>query len=550
MKAHRLRAPSTDGALLATPSLEEVGPRVEANAGLLASWDHDFQGRRSTRLRQLVRREVADEARRFLHSNGVPAPDAALSVDAFAAGPVVVTGHQPELFHPGVWVKNFAASAIADRQGGMGLNLIVDDDIPKSSSIRVPHAEAGRISAHRLEFDRWKGEAPYEDLPVHDESFLDSFGERVVERLGGLVDDPLANVFWPRVVERRGSGLPLGLRLALARRDVEASWGVTNLEIPISRVCQTEGFAWFACHLLAHLPRYQKVYNGALREYRAIYKIRSKNHPVSALQTQGQWLEAPFWVWRASNPRRRPLLARQNATTMDLRIAGEDEPFLQLPLSADRDACCAVDRLRDLSASRIRLRTRALTTTMFSRCLLGDLFIHGIGGAKYDELGDAITSRFLGFDPPPFMTLSMTAWLGLAEHSTSPAALAAIDRTIRGLVYNPDRHLTEPWTDDQRRLIGAKREAIGREVGAHPERIARFREIREINDALQPSVADQLASLRDERRRVVQDLEANRVARSREFSFVLYPHERIRALMGGVGRAVREGSAEAVVAAP
>ena len=456
---------------------------------------------------------------------------------------MVVTGHQPELFHPGVWVKNFAAAAIAGSRGGVGLNLIVDDDIPKSSSIRVPHAEGTRISAHRLEFDRWEGEAPYEDLPVHDESLFASFGDRVVERLGGLVDAPLIEAFWPRVAARNDGGLPLGLRLALARRDVEASWGVSNLEIPVSRICQTEGFAWFACHLLAHLPRYRRVYNDALQEYRTLYGIRSKNHPVSALQQQGDWLEAPFWVWRAGRPRRRPLMARQGSKTMELRIAGEDEPFLELPLSADREACCAVDRLRELPATGIRLRTRALTTTMFSRCLLGDLFIHGIGGAKYDELGDAITGRFLGFEPPGFLTLSMTAWLGLAEHSTSPAALTALDRSIRSLIYNPDRHLPEPWTEDQRTLIQAKRAAIGRDASTHAERIARFREIRRINEALEPAVLDRIAALRDDRRRVVQDLEANRVAHSREFAFVLYPAERIRDVMGGVEQGVGTGSA-------
>jgi hypothetical protein len=548
MKGHRLRAPSTDGALLATPSLPEAVSQVDANVRRLSAWDHDFQGRRSSWLRDLVRREVAVEARRFLQSNGVSSSDSdgPVTSDQVVKGPLVVTGHQPELFHPGVWVKNFAASAIAARHGGVGLNLIVDDDIPKSASIRVPHAEAGRVSAHRIEFDRWEGEAPYEDLPVHDEAFFETFGDRVIKQLNGLVDRPLIQDLWPRVVARRDSALPLGLRLALARRDLEAEWGVSNLEIPISRLCQTEGFAWFTCHLLAHLPRYQQVYNEAFREYRALYGIRSKNHPVSALQKQGEWLEAPFWVWRAARPRRRPLMIRQNKTTMDLRIADEDEPFLELPLSADREACCAVERLRELPASLIRLRTRALTTTMFSRCLLGDLFIHGIGGAKYDELGDVITSRFLGFEPPDFLTLSMTAWLGLAEHSTSPATLRAIDRSIRSLIYNPDRHLSEPWTDDQRSLVEAKNAAIAREIATHPQRMARFRAIREINEALGPAVADRLAALREDRRRIVKDLEANRVAHSREFSFVLYAHERMRALMGGVVQAIREVASDAV----
>ena len=102
---------------------------------------------------------------------------------------------------------------------------------------------------------------------------------------------------------------------------------------------------------------------------------------------------------------------------MDLRIAGEDEVLIELPLAADREACCAVERLRDLAARSIRLRTRALTTTMFSRFLLGDLFIHGIGGAKYDELGDEIARRYFGIEPPGFLTVSLTLWLELAPRS-------------------------------------------------------------------------------------------------------------------------------------
>ena len=32
--------------------------------------------------------------------------------------------------------------------------------------------------------------------------------------------------------------------------------------------------------------------------------------------------------------------------------------------------------------------------------VLSDLFIHGIGGAKYDELTDEIIRRFFGIEPP------------------------------------------------------------------------------------------------------------------------------------------------------
>ena len=108
----------------------------------------------------------------------------------------------------------------------------------------------------------------------------------------------------------------LGLRLALARHEIEASWGVCNLEIPSSQVCQTEGFLWFACHLLAQLPRFQEIHNQALAQYRGLYGIRSKNHPVAALAVAGRLARAPFWVWRRGQPRRRPLLVRQGPRTM------------------------------------------------------------------------------------------------------------------------------------------------------------------------------------------------------------------------------------------
>ncbi len=385
MNARRLRAPSADGALLAEPPLHEAGVQMDRNIAFLSGWDHDFQGRRASRLRPLARSQVIARAHDYLGRAGFTDRPA-------LTGPperLVVTGHQPELFHPGVWVKNFAAAAIARERGGIGLNLIVDNDIPKSSSIRVPHLEGGAVQVQRVDYDEWAGEVPFEELQVRDEDRFASFPDRVRRALGGAVRDSLIDDFWPRALRRRGRIARVGERFALARREVEASWGVHNLEVPLSAVCESEAFLWFACHILAQLPRFQAAHNEELARYRARYGIRSKHHPVPALGRRDDWLEAPFWIWRAEEPRRRPLLVRQQSQSMQLRIDGEEEVLLDLPLGPDREACCAVDRLLTLPDRKLRLRTRALTTTMFARLLLGDLFLHGIGGAKYDELGDA-----------------------------------------------------------------------------------------------------------------------------------------------------------------
>jgi YD repeat-containing protein len=538
MTARRLRAPATDGGLLAEPPLATAGHEAVANAARLSAWDYDVQGRRVSWLRAQIRREIVDLARGFLSRHGLDAGSNGPESLGGADPPLIVTGHQPELFHPGVWVKNFAASAVAGSCGGLALNLIVDNDIPKSASIRVPRIQGGRIGTVAVDFDQWPGEIPYEDWKVRDESLFASFGDRAREALAGAVADPLLEDYWPRVLRRRGEADTPGLRFALARRELEESWGISNLELPLGAVCQSEGFLWFASHLIAQLPRYQEVHNTCLAEYRAAHRIRSRHHPVAALARRDDWLEAPFWVWRARQPRRRALLARRRARVVELRIDGEDEVFMELPLTPDGEACCAVERLRDLPARAIRLRTRALTTTMFSRFLLGDLFIHGIGGAKYDELGNEISRRFFNFEPPSFLTLSLTLWLGLQADPATPVELAAVEQRMRDLTFNPDRYVDEPGLEEVRILVNGRREAIGRPVTSRRERIARGMAIRRYNDALQPWVETLRAELVRQKARLLAGLRSNRIARNREFAIVLHSTQRLRGGLLGVANGI------------
>jgi len=542
MTARLMRAPTHDGELLVEPAPGAVVGQIAANTQSLRGWEHDFQGRRAGRLRAQVRREVLAAARGFLTRHGLDVP--AVDVDALSgeARPLVVAGHQPELFHPGVWIKNFAAGAIAGAHRGVGLNLVVDQDIPKSCSIQVPVAQGDLIRVARVDFDRSWGEVPFEDMPVREEGLFSTFADRVRQVSGDALAGALLDDFWPRVLARRGEARTAGLRFSLARRELEASWGVSNLEVPLSDVCRTDGFLWFVSHLLAQLPRYHQIHNSALAEYRAAYRVRSRNHPVAALERQGEWLEAPFWIWRQGQPRRRGLLARQRARMMDLRIAGEDEVLIELPLAADREACCAVERLRELAARSIRLRTRALTTTLFSRFLLGDLFIHGIGGAKYDELGDEISRRYFGIEPPSFLTVSLTLWLGLPRDPESPGELDGLVRRLRDLRFNPDRYLSEPYSEEIRSLIRRKQEAISAPIGSRTERRARCLAIRECNAALQPWVRELYAHLLERRSRARQRLRSDRAARNRDFAFVLHRAERLQHHMAAAVRAAWPGA--------
>ena len=535
MNEHLLRAPTADGALLSVPPLADVSPLLTANADRLAAWDYDFQGRPASRLRQDVRRQILKASRSYLKGIGLAAPD----VESVPR--LIVTGHQPELFHPGVWVKNFAISHLARETGALALNLIVDNDIPKSSALKVPKPRAGTLKVERVLVDDWAGEIPYEDLKVEDESLFASFPERVREVLGGAIADPVLDEFWPRAMASKAFTDTIGYRFSAARRSLEDAWGIHNLEVPLSTVCESEAFQWFACHLFAHLPRFQEVHNEALARYRDQYKIRSTHHPVPALGNQGEWLEAPFWVWRKNKPRRKPLLVRQNAKSLDLRIGGEDEILLELPLGPQRDACCAVEQLLTLPSRGVRLRTRALTTTMFARYILGDLFVHGIGGAKYDELGDEISGRFFGFEPPRYLTASMTLRLGLKSDPGAARMLAGVEHTLRDIVWNPDRHAG--WDASlERSLLEPKKAALAMPQGSHAERLARFNEIRRCNQSLYECVADLIPDFEDARRHLKAEVEIDHLARSREYSMVLHSTSRLKNAMGTAIRGLFDAS--------
>jgi hypothetical protein len=523
----RLRAPSGDGGLLAVPPLSRWTSLLDENRRELSRWDGDFQGRRAGRLRGQARREALTLARVYHDRFGVPTP-APVGPEA----PVVLTGHQPELFHPGVWVKNLALAHLAAASGAVGLNLIVDNDLPKSSWIRVPTRSGGGLGVRSVPFDTEAGDVPYEDARVRDESVFQSFPLRVLETLDGLVREPVLNDYWPEVVRVSAQTEHVGTRFAVARRRLEERWGARNWEVPLSWLCETDSFRWFVCHLLAHLPRFQAVHNTALLDYRKAHRLRSRHHPVPALGREGDWLEAPFWAWRADQPRRRPLLARQLSHTLELRIAGEPSPLLELPLAPDREACCAVERLRELADRGVRLRTRALTTTMFARLLLGDLFLHGIGGAKYDELGDAIIREFLGLEPPPYLVLSQTIWLGLPIDPARPERLRQVDRQLRDLRFNPDRHLPPPHSPTTTSLLEARRRALDLPTRTRAQRRGRCAAIRGCNQALGPLVAAQESVLRAEREALLAGLRRNQMAWSREYPFVLHDVERLRREFG------------------
>jgi hypothetical protein len=501
-----LKAPREHGAILSFPPLDDVGRLSAANAERIAGWSGDFDGITLAQLRELAQQETVAAAHCYFDEAGEPVP-------SFSCGPLVVAGHQPELFHPGVWIKNFALQSLARRHGATPLNIVVDNDNVKTTALRVP--DDGRVT--QVPFDRWQPEAPYEERRVADESIWEALPRRVRPLTARWPFEPMLPAFWADAVRQRQRTPLMGERLARARRTVERAWGLTPLEVPLSRLCGTRAFAWFATHLLRELPRFHAAYNAAVHSYRQRHGLRSENHPAPDLTEDDGWLEAPFWAWRAGSSTRRRLFVRPVKDAIHLRVGSEAGPTLT------GDAAALASCFATLETEGFKIRTRALTTTLFSRLLLGNLFIHGIGGGKYDEVTDELFRSFYCLEPPGYLVLSATLQLPLAKHPDAEARRRRLERLRRELAWNPERHLQHD--DAVAPLSAEKRRWIAAATATHAERRERYRRLRDINERLRPLAATHQAAVERHLRKANRLARVHEVNSSREYAFCLFPEE-------------------------
>ncbi|QDV83131.1 hypothetical protein [Planctomycetes bacterium TBK1r] len=467
-------------------------------------------------LRRSAREQLLRDARRYT--------SAYRDIDfaGSAEQTIVMAGHQPTLFHPGVWFKNFALDRVGKTSGSVAVNLVVDSDVAGPSSVRVPYlyGDAGTVGFKAIAFDRRGGGVPYEQSLVEDRELFDVFDHNVAETVAGIVENPLIPALWQHsrdAINRCGYA---GCALAQGRHRLEADLGLQTLEIPQSVVCRGDAFASFAMQILSDLPRFHECYNAATEYYRAAHGIRSKAHPVPNLGRDGEWLEAPFWVYGNQSPKRRSVWVRISAAGSVMEISDRDKRHRKIDAS---NQSAAADAFLALASPEFKIRSRALITTMYARLVLSDLFLHGIGGGKYDQLGDLISRAFWNVEPPRFMVMSSTVLLPGHQRFPSAEVDAEIrkrNRQLRDLDFQPERYAGSGEIDPQ--WIAAKRELLaaspakGRRRNWHEQITSLNQKMASRLDPLRKTLEAEKAELQQRRREAA-------IWNSREHSFCIYP---------------------------
>lgn len=369
------KAPATDQAELIWPAPLQIAADARANQSQLESADSvKIQNAPLPVLRKQMRQSIG-------HTS---------------AQPLIAAGHQIELYHPGVWVKNVLLDAVARVHDVRPMHIAVDTDTPKHLQLRWP---GGAIDDLLLKTGEWTGQV-YPPTARHlrkiEQRFNDaakewSFKPTIApffEQMDGLADTRVA--------------LPEALlRSALA---VDATLGLKYEARVLSPMLVAAPFLAFAHHIAADIERFAAVYNAALADYRRENKITSPTRPMPDLKVDADVIELPFWFDNlATGDRSRAQVVRDNGRWHLLADAGE------FAFDPARPAEAAADGLGEfLKLHELRLSPRALVLTSFFRLLLVDQFVHGIGGGRYDQVTDQLLQRYWGIAAPKFAVTTAT----------------------------------------------------------------------------------------------------------------------------------------------
>ena len=535
---HSLKVPKENNRFLCWPNANDSKQLLNRNQAILHQPSLPIWFRK---LRSLAREQALSASKRYM-LNYAPTVAQSISIEDLDNTHLVVGGHQPELFHPGVWFKNFLISEIGKRTNSVGLQVIIDHDVARSDSLRVPACS----SAAERTIPEYAQRTMM--LPIREES-----QPRMPWHATWTA--PLNPAAWVKTLENVdqsmnacGLGQPLllsrektlqqcisatkniGDAFSRFRHVIEMENRVFNLEVPIGHLCTESAFGFFVLHCVRNAESLWDSYNSCRDAYRIRHKIRNQAQPVLELQKRDNWLELPFWIYRLGGEafveRKRLWVCKQHDHILlsDHAEANLRTVSVELPMDEKE----LPNTWNKISQRGICIRPRALMTTMYLRCFIADLFVHGIGGGTYDELTDDIMRHWLGIEPPAYLTSSASLHLPFCSNreikQIDPfASWPAIQRELQLMRSVPERFLDRS-IDSQRSLF----ELHSRQIANIPERGEKLKwhkQIAQVKLQMEAAIEPKKQAAHFKLEAMQREIQQSKILKSREYSFVLFEEQ-------------------------
>ena len=532
MKIESFTIPKNNREIFIKPAYDDIPGLIELNKERFKSYSFDINGIPFSRFREQVRSETLKKAGEYTEkikslcsklnvagTENLPSID-----DAYKSGKdIIETGHSPILAHPGVMIKHGLVNSIAKKVDGVGINMVVDNDACHDDYLNIPNINGPDSSVERIEFISGLYNLAFEEIRYTDSAQLTAFKESVLKVLHSPDMKKTFEDFINPVIRLSGETLGFTDLFTCARHAFLLRFGIGNLEVPVSLISETEPFLNFFLHITANARSVVNIYNAKLGEYRRLKKISSRANPLPDLMEKGYVVELPFWVWCEGEPRKS--LYASAADNSRISVICEDKIIEHFDFGENSSSSENLNRLGDLISKGIKIRPKAIVNTMYSRMFLSDLFIHGIGGAKYDLVTDEIIREFFGVEPPAYATVSATLHLPYKPFNVSNDDVTALKHVIKDMGYNPDKYASGEIMEDagMKSMVSEKKELIAGEAHNSEEKHRAFERLKELNDLMK----EEIRPLVEEKENELEDLEKrlkyNSIVTNREYPFCIYP---------------------------
>ncbi len=287
--------------------------------------------------------------------------------------PIIASGHQPVLFHPGIVAKLIALDHWSKKTGSASVWVVPDQDVVDSGLVRLPRLDDGLLEVEqvRIAGDRFPVAPSMSVSPL-------AVGPRLPESFGDIGS-------WLAGYEHESS---------MARQFAKATIGLLCEKLELE-----EPTIVFASDLLG-LEAGEMLLDAMLNDPKGAvesYNQSVDQHPqagVGPLANLERHIELPIW------------------RVQELRV----------PVMLDLERRSGFDRSH--------LVPRGLLMTAIMRLAACDLFIHGLGGYEYDQITEHWIQDWLNQSLCPMVAASATMTLDWPVPKTVSSAMLDPDRAV------------------------------------------------------------------------------------------------------------------------
>lgn len=410
--------------------------------------------------------------------------------------PVLMSGHQAMLWHPGILAKWLAMNAAAEAVGTCEtIWLSVDQDDNDGAVLRVPVRRDGALHALEIKLD-----SPLAAPGT-------ATGSRPTARSGPLTAALRADDITPRSVREHvphlaqaidyfssTSSLAEQLTLTTAKfvRWFELERATPAELLFASDIAKTTAFQGIIARMISDPGSCVATYNQAV-----LHAADADLRPLAVVASRNRY-ELPLWLLRTGEPRRKVYS----------------------------------DELATLSESdRARLAPRALLMTGLIRAYGCDLFIHGTGGEKYDLATERWFASWLGLTLAPMVAATATLTLPLAD-GPIPTPLHVAKAAWR--LHHARHHPAALGLPELQRRKDALVAAVQAGKVAKQGQRALYRELSALLDQARIDGAPELSRLQHQLALARQGLAESSLATDRTWPFMLASREALTALNASI----------------